>query len=183
MGRAKKYATGVGSAKKVTSKKRVVKATGVKARSADSKPVKREREDKVQRSKGQSWSIDLIIGVIIFMLVVAIFYALLSSSDEEESIDGLRNDADAVIAISEGTDARSLGLIDQNGVIDNAKLDELCDLPYDEVKNRLGIESDFCIFIEDEDGNIIPCGTSNKIGIGNGQDVMISDTHPCGSTS
>lgn len=130
---------------------------------------------------GQSWSVDLIIGVIIFMLIVAVFYALITAKTKPE-FEELQEDARSVVAKVETAPDDSFGLI-KAGQIDPARLQELCDMPYDQLKAELGIENDICIYLEDQNGNIIPCGTGNKTGIGNGVDLHISQTYACGQAT
>lgn len=130
---------------------------------------------------GQSWSIDLIIGVIIFMLIVAIFYAFITARAKPE-FEELQEDARSVVAKVETSPDDTFGLI-KNGEIDQVRLQELCDMPYEQVKIELGIESDVCIFLEDQNGNVIPCGTGNKTGIGNGVDLQISSSYACGEAT
>ena len=42
-----------------------------------------------------------------------------------------------------------------NGVINEAKLTEIKNMDYEEIKKMLNIDEDFCIYIEDENGNVI----------------------------
>lgn len=123
--------------------------------------------------RAQSWSIDVIIGVIIFMMIVAIFYAFLGAQSQA-SVEDLKADADTTSEKISG----DLGIL-SNGEFDQRALEELCNRPYSEVKALLGIENDVCIFLEDENGNIIPCGTNNKSGIGNG-DISLGESLNCG---
>jgi len=130
--------------------------------------------------KGQSWSIDLIIAVIVFMLIIAVFYALISSRGDS-GIDALEQDADT--AKSKITSHDTLGTVNfiQDGEIDGEKLRLMCDtMSYEDIRAQLGIENDFCLYLEDPNGNLIPCGLSNKAGIGNMQDINISGTIRCG---
>ena len=137
----------------------------------------KEEVNKVKNA--QSWSIDLIVGVIIFMLIIAVFYALLTSRTEQK-IEDLESDSRAALSKLRGGDAASYGII-KDGVVDQELFDDLCSRPYSEVKSILGIESDVCIYLEDEAGNIIPCGTDmNRVGIGNEQDITIADGLRCG---
>jgi len=150
--------------------------------------IARKTTEKAQQEKGekdmkwvknaQTWSIDLIMGVIIFMLVIAIFYAFLSSKGSEP-IEDLEADARAVDTKVTGKQLTSLGIITEEGAIDKQKFDQLCQENYEDVKKSLGIENDVCIYLEDEDGNIIPCGP-DKAGIGNGKDIMVTEDTPCG---
>ncbi|MBD3209663.1 hypothetical protein GF367_04590 [Candidatus Woesearchaeota archaeon] len=139
---------------------------------------KKEGEEMKPAKHGQSWSIDLIVGVIIFMLVIAIFYAFVGSKPERP-LEKLQEDARMTKA-SISDDEASLGII-VNGRINETRFDELCSMPYEELKDQLGIENDVCIYLEDDQGNIIPCG-ANKAGIGNGEDIEIGNDVKCGAT-
>lgn len=50
-----------------------------------------------------------------------------------------------------------------DGVIDEAKLKQIQEMNYEELKNVLDIKSDFCISIEDEYGNLILAKGSEKL--------------------
>ncbi|MBI2657334.1 hypothetical protein HYX08_01420 [Candidatus Woesearchaeota archaeon] len=51
------------------------------------------------------------------------------------------------------------------GVIEESRLSQIRDMGYDDLKNSLGAENDFCIYIEDENGNIILAKGSSKLGM------------------
>ena len=51
----------------------------------------------------------------------------------------------------------------RNGVIDENKLIEIQNMDYYELKKSLKAKNDFCIYIEDEDGNIILSKGSSRI--------------------
>lgn len=155
-----------------TVKKKVKKKTTRKV------PTKKKEEVNAVKN-AQSWSIDLIVGVIIFMLIIAIFYALLTSKSKP-TLENLEDDTRSVVSKISAEEGQSFGII-ENGVINQEKFDELCDKDYEDVKAELGIKSDFCIYLEDENGNIIPCGPTNKAGIGNGEDIIIGTNIACGS--
>ncbi|MBN1275654.1 hypothetical protein JXA12_05180 [Candidatus Woesearchaeota archaeon] len=148
------------------------------------KKAARKHEEDIEMKKAknaQTWSIDLIVGVIIFMLIIAVFYAFLTSKNEPKLKD-VQDDNQAASAKVTNVDVGSLGIVN-NGRINMSKYDELCKEPYEEVKAMLGIESDFCIYLEDQYGNIIPCtdGDGHKrAGIGNGQDINVSEDYSCG---
>lgn len=135
---------------------------------------KGEKKEVVIMKNAQSWSIDLIIAVIIFMLVIAIFYAILNSRSEP-TIETLEDDSRIALA------TLSEQLI-VNGVINEDKFEEFCLKSYEQVKSDLKIENDFCFYLEDKDGNIISCN-NGKVGIGNEQDITISTGIACGATS
>ena len=50
-----------------------------------------------------------------------------------------------------------------DGVIDEDKLREIQAMSYEEFKNYLNTNNDFCIYIEDEKGNIILAKGSSKL--------------------
>lgn len=124
------------------------------------------------KSKAQSWSIDVIIGVLIFIGAFFVVYALLNSNPETKA-SNLKDEASAVVkkVTSEG----SLKIVDGNEV-NESKLNELKNLPYDELKRILAIEGDFCIYFEDDKGNLVLIDNSYK-GVGS-QNIVIGGT-PC----
>ncbi|MFP4524238.1 MAG: hypothetical protein ACLFO2_02925 [Candidatus Woesearchaeota archaeon] len=155
------------------------KTTPKKAHKTTGKAQEKKRDKDMKWVKNaQTWSIDLIMGVIIFMLVIAIFYAFLSSKGSEP-IKDLEADARATDTKVTGKQLASLGVITEEGAIDKSEFDQLCQENYEDVKKSLGIENDVCIYLEDEDGNIIPCGP-DKAGIGNGEDIRVTEDTPCG---
>ena len=127
----------------------------------------------IQIKKSQSWSIDIILGVIIFMAAFFIFFALLNANPAAKA-NNLQEEAAIVIkqVVAEGS---PLGVISNNEV-DISKLNDLKNLSYDELKRRLRIEGDFCIYFEDDKGNIVLINNSYK-GIG-ASSINLSGT-PC----
>ena len=123
--------------------------------------------------KAQSWSMDIALGVIVFMAAFFIFYSLLNASPNEKSVN-LKEEASIVIKQIGSGDA-SIRFIDNNEV-NITKVNELKNLSYDELKRRLRIESDFCIYFEDDKGYIVLINNSYK-GIG-APNINLSGT-PC----
>ena len=123
--------------------------------------------------KSQSWSIDLALGVIVFMAAFFIFYSLLNENPNTKQ-SNLKEDASAVIKqVSSPNDALS---IVANNQFNDSKAGELKNLAYNDLKKRLRIEGDFCIYLEDENGNVILINNSYK-GIGS-PNINISN-NPC----
>lgn len=123
--------------------------------------------------KAQSWSIDIALGVVIFIGAFFIFYALLNENSSTKA-SKLKEEATFVIkqAIVEG----GAVVMVNNNEINVSKVNELKNLSYDELKRRLRIESDFCIYFEDEKGYIILINNSYK-GVG-ASSINLSGT-PC----
>jgi hypothetical protein len=123
--------------------------------------------------KSQSWSIDIALGVIIFIAAFFIFYALLGQNPSKKA-SSLKEEASTVIKQVASEEA-PVSIIDNN-VVNISKLNQLKNLSYDELKRRLRVEGDFCIYLEDEKGNLILINNSYK-GIGS-PDINLSGT-PC----
>ena len=105
---------------------------------------------------------DIIIAVVIFMVVLSVFY-IVFSRDSSEKAKSLNREASTVIKqISTGEN--SLRIVNNNEV-NVSKISELKNLSYDELKRRLKVENDFCIYFEDEKGNIVLINNSYR-GIG-----------------
>lgn len=114
------------------------------------------------KSKAQSWSIDIALGVIVFMAAFFILYALLNSNPAAKA-GILKEEATAIIKQVASEDDL-LRTVDSNE-INLSRIAELKNMSYEELKRRLRIESDFCIYIEDEKGNLILINNTYK-GIG-----------------
>ncbi len=140
-------------------------------------------------ARGQSWSMDLIIGVVIFLLAIGVIYAVLTSKAKED-ITPLRIESEVVatkLVNSEPTQSNELVII-SNNQLDLAKLNTITEKAqtpegYEALKTQLGIKSDFCIVLLDERGNVVYL-TDNAgkqyTGIGpNDENFKISGT-PCG---
>ncbi|MBU0665735.1 MAG: hypothetical protein ABIC91_02135 [Nanoarchaeota archaeon] len=127
---------------------------------------------KKKNSRAQAWSMDLVMAVVVFMLLIAIFYSVLSR-DKESKAEDFSEKSDLVAErLFEDT---NIGLIN-NGELDGATFLQLAQEDYEELKAQYGITGEFCIFLEDAQGNLII--VHNVTGIGNSE-FEISDL-PCG---
>lgn len=124
--------------------------------------------------KSQAFSMDIMIAVIIFMGTIFIFYSIISGG-EESKIDELEDDASIVMENIATED--SAVRITEGIAIDEEKLEELLGMDYSEIKKKLRVENDFCIFLEDGEGNIIYL-EAGQPGIGSDK-IKVSDV-PCG---
>ncbi|MEK6983369.1 MAG: hypothetical protein AABX33_02250 [Nanoarchaeota archaeon] len=103
-------------------------------------------------SKSQSWSMDVTLGVILFIAAFFIFYAMLNSNSNTKSSD-LQEYASAVEK-EFASDESFLRVVD-NKEVNTSRVVGLKNLTYEELRRRLRIESDFCIYFEDENGQIV----------------------------
>ncbi len=123
--------------------------------------------------KSQSWSIDIALGVIIFMAAFFIFYALLNANPNTRA-SNLKEEASIIVKEVASGDS-PLRIVDGNEV-NISRLGELKNLSYEELKRRFRVEGDFCIYLEDERGYLVIINNSYK-GIG-APIINISGT-PC----
>ena len=127
---------------------------------------------KIKR-KSQSWSLDITIAVVVFMAAFLVVYGILSANKSSKASD-LRNDASTVIKQVASSDSDIKVLSDNE--INESKLGRLKNINYDKLKNELRIQGDFCIYFEDDKGNLVLINNSYK-GIGS-PDIYIGGT-PC----
>ncbi|MBI2650300.1 DUF1933 domain-containing protein [Candidatus Woesearchaeota archaeon] len=114
------------------------------------------------KKKAQSWSIDITLGVIIFMAAFFVFYSLLNSNPNTKA-SSLEEQASVIIKQTTA-EGGAIAIVHGNEV-DIGRLNQLKDLSYDELKGMLRVEGDFCIFLEDEQGNLVLINNSYR-GIG-----------------
>jgi hypothetical protein len=128
--------------------------------------------------RGQAWSIDLIFGVIIFMISVGIIYALLVSRDRQD-VAPLRIESE-VIANKLAFDPQLR--VAENNQLNPQSLANLTRLQYDALKAQLGVQDEFCIYLEDSQGNLIYIqdGSTKYTGIGSGSGELNLSGTPCG---
>ena len=135
------------------------------------------RRKKEEMERGQVWSVDVLLAVVIFISVILIFYTTMVTR-HKPGIDNLgAQAAELKIELEQNNE---LGFIKQDE-IDEEKLVAFVENvthDYSGIKKKLGIKGEFCIFYEDADGNII-IFSGNKTSIGY-PGVYINGT-PCGS--
>lgn len=113
-------------------------------------------------SKGQSWSIDIALAVIVFIGGFFMFYLILYSSPNEKA-KSLKEEAATVIKQVAAEDAQ-LNVISMNEV-NISKINKLKNINYDELKRMFRIEGDFCLYFEDDKGNLVLINNSYR-GVG-----------------
>ena len=144
-----------------------------KGKSKSHKKHSKKKKEVERMYRGQVWSVDVIIGVVIFISILTVFYAILSESGEDVNAL-LRANADTVII--RFTQDPDLRVLEGNNKLNLSRLELVGNHSYERLKEKLGIQGEFCIYLEDEFGRLVTIG--NKTGIGNPQ-LNISGT-PCG---
>jgi flagellar basal body-associated protein FliL len=140
-------------------------------------------------ARGQSWSMDLIIGVVIFLLAIGVIYAVLTSKAKED-ITPLRIESEVVatkLTTTESSKDNEL-IVVTNNQLDEEKLTSLAEKAkttegYEALKAQLGVKNDFCIVLLDEKGNVVYLTDNNGnkyTGIGPADDNFKISGTPCG---
>jgi len=132
-------------------------------------------------SKGQSWSMDLVIAVVIFGFIAVIFYSLVLIQSKP-SVEDLQREAQGINTKLEGT-IPGCGTIIEGQTVTPQLLQCLFSQNYTQLKQQLGIKANFCLYVEDSNGKlyIVNNGTSNLTGFGD-PELVVSGT-PCGQSA
>ena len=109
--------------------------------------------------KSQTWSMDLMIAMVIFIGVIFVFYIILSTNGDNK-IRELKDDA---LIVAENI----------NITKNISQIEELLGEDYSELKKKLRVKNEFCIFLEDEEGNVIYL-SQDRPGMGSGK-IKISE--------
>lgn len=115
-------------------------------------------------NKGQAWSLDIALAVIIFMSTFFLLYAMTSQTENPEKLQ-----IEAERISKEITSEQSNLSLVKEGVVDETKILELINSNYNETKQNIRAGYEFCIYFEDEEGNLILLNvseTQNISGIG-----------------
>ncbi|MBI2558940.1 DUF1933 domain-containing protein [Candidatus Woesearchaeota archaeon] len=123
--------------------------------------------------KAQSWSMDIALAAIIFIGAFFVFYSLLGTNTDTKA-GNLKEEA--YVVIKQITNEDSLVKVVEGNEVSVSKLNDLKNMDYDELKKRLKVSGDFCIYIEDEKGNLVVINNSFK---GIGAPTIGLDGTPC----
>ena len=107
-----------------------------------------KKEEKMNKKrKAQAWSMDIIIGVVLFLVILVAVYALVVSSGPNFR---LRGDANKVYSqLDARTSSLGIHLFDGNRISQEG-INRLLNENYDELRTKLGISGDFCIVLTDK---------------------------------
>ena len=107
---------------------------------------------------------DILFASLIFVGLFVVILILLSNRVSEFDTSKVFIEAKDIDALFEISDNNENGFISPQGVVDPQKLREFANLSvedYDALKRELGLDYDFCIFFEDESGNLKPIVLEN----------------------
>ena len=120
---------------------------------------------------------DVTLAVIIFISTFFAIY-IIATNRTSTNIEEMTQEAERISAEA-ASENSSLSIIEDNQ-IDQIKVEDLIGQNYSEIKKKLRLENEFCIYLEDEEGNLILMNqseTENITGIGS-PDINISGI-PC----
>lgn len=120
--------------------------------------------------KGQIISIDLVIAIVIFVTIIVGFFYVIQIFSQRDQTAALKQQVENLPSSLQENSSK-VAFIEGNE-INIQKLIQFARMNYSEIQNELGITDDFCVYIEDEKGNIIPIDGkagvgSDKVQIGN----------------
>lgn len=107
------------------------------------------------------------IDEIMLVMIVAVIAMLVSISNKVN--EPARVEAEKIAEMI--LDDHSISFA-SNGVIDENKLKEIQNMDYNDFKKALKAKNDFCIYIEDENGNIILAKGPSKL---NGKSISCGE--------
>lgn len=121
--------------------------------------------------KSQTFSMDIMIAIGIFIVGVIVFLYLLEGNSSKDVSQTMATESDILpqrLMASDQLSATNTTFVIQNKV-DTERLNNTLNKPYDELKKELDISSDFCLHFEDENGNLVnldtePCYLRYSIG-------------------
>lgn len=109
---------------------------------------------------------DVTLAVIIFIAAFFVIYTI-AANRTASSIDDLAREAER-ISKEAASENSSISLV-EDSQLNQVKIEDLIGQDYDEIKKKLRVENEFCIYVEDEEGNLIflnKSETENVTGIG-----------------
>ena len=98
------------------------------------------------------------IDEIMLVLIVALIAMIAGVSNKINKTEGIEAEKITKMIL----DDHSLSFA-SNSVVDEAKLKEIQNIGYSELKKSLKVKNDFCVYIEDWNGNVILAKGSSRL--------------------
>ncbi len=124
---------------------------------------------KMKRN-AQTISADALISIALFMMAVIFFFAMSDDARQGEEVTDLKSESSKLVSALSGQKNSSDSFV-TGSKVNERKLSELSQLNYGGLKDALGIDADFCIHFEDDEGNVVNV-SGNKTGLGNSMIVV-----------
>lgn len=122
--------------------------------------------------KSQFVSVDVLIAIVIFLAAIGVLLIFLSSGTDKDLAESVKSDAQLLPSQIITNNQSETAIVVRNkvdlGKLSDAKSLSVAD--YEELKSKLGIKNDFCIYFVDKDGNVVPLedlvGIADSYGLG-----------------
>lgn len=129
----------------------------------------------MKKRKAQALSLDLIMAIFVFTLILIGFFYIVTNMAQNKRIVQVKEENEYISRLFE-ENASAYSFIQGNRVL-YPLLANLTGKNYTDLKTELGILNDFCIYFVDENNNLVKI--NNKTGIGSPR-FFINNT-PCGT--
>ncbi len=136
--------------------------------------------------RAQAWSLDLIIGVLIFMIGAGVIISLLTSKDDQDPAP-LRVESEVIATKLVAEESLQVAPANQLDMATLYALAANSSEDYDTTREGLGVQNEFCIYLQDEDGNLVfiqdpndPTQSYAGVGSSNGDLNLTNQNIPCG---
>ncbi len=141
--------------------------------------VKMTKKQAKKRTEKQQWfNFNKAVTLLILLAVIGILRTTLPPTQTPKLLEEKKTDlaGEADIILSKLTDGNAeVSLLDSNELMEK-KIIGLEQMNYDELKDLLGVENDFCVFFEDATGDIMKV---NDMETGIGSDKIYINGEPC----
>ena len=116
------------------------------------------------KKKAQTVSTDALVAIALFAIVVIFFVSFGTDAADDRNVRSLQSESTKLVSSVAGAKNASSVFV-SGSKVSEGRIKELANLTYSQLKNALGIKADFCIYFEDEKGNVINV-TGNRTGLG-----------------
>lgn len=127
--------------------------------------VKKGKVRARRNEKAQTISFDALVGVGLFVVAVIFFFYMVGRETVGDKAGNVEKESEKISEMLASPQNTSFSLV-SGAKVDTLKLEELSNMDYEVIKAHLGMQADFCIYLEDEKGNVVPV-SDKKLGIGN----------------
>ena len=129
-----------------------------------------KRMGKQIKKKGQSFSADILVVVIIILFGVLFLVLNKINQENEGNVNELYEEA-AVESKIIYDELKSDNIVDSENKVD---VDRLLALSHDELKEELGIQNDFAIVFE-KDGKLVKIDPENDVNCIGSSEIIVND--------